>query len=247
MRIPRAALPSALTLAGLFFGFCAIVRIVGGDVLGGLWLIVLSGVFDVADGAAARLVRATSRFGAELDSLADIVCFGVAPSLLLYEVSLKAMGPAGLLLSSLPTLCGCFRLARFNVQTGPDDKTGFVGLPIPPAAVVLCSFVVLCLDSTTGLGALGRAVLPWLVVLVCGLMVSRLRYPTVPRPSLEGIRKEPLKSTLMALGVVAVIAGGWRAIFPVMSCFALAPLFRALTQAARRLPALLWPARAAGR
>lgn len=237
MRIPRAILPNLITLAGVFCGFDAMVQIMDGRIPAAVWLIVLAGVLDILDGMAARLTRSIGRFGLELDSLADLVSFGVAPSLLVYQAYLKELGAAGIVVSSLPTLCGAFRLARFNLQADGKDKAHFVGLPIPPAAVALCSFVLLTGGAEGRLDGFGRAALPWLVAAVSALMASRVAYDSLPRPSLRGFMSEPLKTFLCALAIVSIAATSGRATLWVASFYVVSPLLHIALSPLRRLAA----------
>lgn len=100
----------------LFCGFLAIISIAEGRLFFGAWLIVFAGLFDALDGFMARLSNATSQFGIELDSICDVVSFGVAPGFLLYSYGLSELPFVGIILSALTPLCGAVRLARFNVE-----------------------------------------------------------------------------------------------------------------------------------
>jgi len=226
MRVPRSAFPNAITLVSGLLGFLAVLRASVGDTAGTVWLLVAAGVLDVADGSVARLLRASTRFGIELDSLTDLLSFGVAPSLLAYQVGLKDVGVFGAVLASLPTLCGAFRLARFNVELGSADKNRYTGLPIPPAAVTLCSFLLLETDRSGGLTPLGRLALPYVVAALSVLMASRVPYYAVPAPSRNGIRSHPVLAALFTLGALAMLVTLGRATFWVMVCFVLSPIGR---------------------
>jgi CDP-diacylglycerol--serine O-phosphatidyltransferase len=141
-QIPRAAVPSFFTLMNLFSGFMALTQILEGRFEQACWLIVLAGFFDVLDGMMARLTDGESLFGIELDSLSDIVSFGVAPAYLVYAFGLKEFGMLGVAVSSLPAICGAVRLARFNVQFEGIKKDYFVGLPIPVQAACIVSLIL---------------------------------------------------------------------------------------------------------
>ena len=121
--IPRVIVPSFFTLMNLFCGFLAIIQISEGYLHYGAWLIVLAGLFDALDGFMARITNSTSAFGIELDSLSDVVSFGVAPGFLLYYFGLNELQVPGLILAALPAVCGAIRLARFNVdaKAAPSD------------------------------------------------------------------------------------------------------------------------------
>lgn len=145
-------------------------------------LLCFAMLFDLLDGRVARMTKTQSAFGLQIDSLADIVSFGVAPSLLVYKWALFRYPTAGLLTAFLFTACGAIRLARFNVLStsgGPQPKPGkyIVGLPIPPASGVL---IALLLANHAVEGALGderyTASLFAVTILLSLLMVSNIRF-----------------------------------------------------------------------
>jgi CDP-diacylglycerol--serine O-phosphatidyltransferase len=124
----------------LFCGFLAIISIAEGRLAFGAWLIVFAGLFDALDGFMARLSNATSQFGIELDSISDVVSFGVAPGFLLYGFGLNSLPFVGIILSALPPLCGAVRLARYNVDVQDSRPDYFKGLPIPAQAIMIAAF-----------------------------------------------------------------------------------------------------------
>ena len=124
-------LPNLMTTANLFCGFFSIIHSIKGDFKYASIAIVVAAIFDMLDGRLARLTRATSKFGAEYDSLCDLVSFGLAPGLLLYLWALSPFGRLGWIACFLMVACGALRLARFNVQAGVVEKNYFQGLPIP--------------------------------------------------------------------------------------------------------------------
>ncbi len=226
MRITRAVVPSLFTVLNMFCGFNAIVSTNNRDYVVAIWFIVLACVFDSVDGMMARLTKSTSQFGVEIDSLSDIVSFGVAPSFLVYQVYMKELNGIGILISSLLMIFGGIRLARFNVQLVGFDKSFFTGLPIPAAAITICSFILQTYDDTFGLNTVGRVVLPYLVIAISLLMVSRVKYETFPKFSKRGIKKEPIKFSLFVLGVIIVLGTKGQALFVVAMLFILFGLVR---------------------
>lgn len=132
-------LPNLFTTGNLFFGFLAIVQSFHHDFLKAAYSILIASVFDNLDGKVARLARATSQFGVEYDSLADLVSFGMAPAFLVFNSDLSSYHRLGLLAAFLFAACGALRLARFNVITTRVSSRYFVGLPIPAGAVFLVS------------------------------------------------------------------------------------------------------------
>jgi CDP-diacylglycerol--serine O-phosphatidyltransferase len=135
-------LPSLLTLTAIFFSFYSIIASIKGEFLLAGALILVAGFFDGIDGKVARLTKTTTRFGLELDSLADVISFGVAPALLIYMWALEPFGRIGWVSAFLFVACGALRLARFNVQSGSIDPKRFNGLPIPAAAVMVATTVL---------------------------------------------------------------------------------------------------------
>jgi CDP-diacylglycerol---serine O-phosphatidyltransferase len=135
-------LPNALTMCGMMSGFYAILAAVNGQYLYAAWAIVIATIFDGLDGWIARLTNTSTRFGIELDSLSDLVAFGVAPAVMIYKWSLIPFGRIGWAMAFLYVACGALRLARFNIKAGTTSSKAFSGMPIPAAAVILCSVVI---------------------------------------------------------------------------------------------------------
>ncbi|MBI4537636.1 MAG: CDP-diacylglycerol--serine O-phosphatidyltransferase [candidate division NC10 bacterium] len=205
-------LPSSLTLGNLFCGFYALIAIYNDEYLAAAIAIMLAEVFDVLDGAVARMTGATSDLGIQLDSLADLVSFGVAPGMLAYVIALKPFGIIGGLAAFGFAACGAFRLARFNVQTHILDKRYFVGLPIPAAAAAVATFVLFMKESAAVVIS-GRVLVPaevasagvLLGVYLLGfLMVSRIRYRSLK--GLEVRRRRPFTILTTLLLVLLIVA-----------------------------------------
>ena len=135
-------LPNLLTTASLFIGFLGLTWAIQGDFSACALCILASCVFDGLDGKVARLTNSTSEFGVQLDSLADLVAFGVVPATMVYLWILTDFGRLGLMAAFLFMACGALRLARFNVQAATTSKKHFVGLPIPAAACTLATLVL---------------------------------------------------------------------------------------------------------
>jgi CDP-diacylglycerol--serine O-phosphatidyltransferase len=143
----RVTLPSMITSANLACGFSGVLLAFNEQFFEAALLMTLSIVFDIADGAVARAVGATSPFGIQLDSMADLISFGLAPAVLVYTWVLPERPVIAWLAAFLWLACAAFRLARFNFTVDPlDDKRYFIGLPSPGAAAVVLS-TVMALDS----------------------------------------------------------------------------------------------------
>lgn len=191
---PRIAVPSFFTLMNLFSGFLSIISVADGNLVLGAWLIAIAGLFDVLDGFMARLANADSDFGIELDSLSDMVSFGVAPGFLIYTFSLYQLGNVGVLISAIPPLCGAVRLARFNVNArlSPTSEH-FIGLPIPALAIILGAFFLtfrndLDLFSNFDYGV-NSIIIP-IVILLSFLMVSTIKFDKIPRFDRKSIKEK---------------------------------------------------------
>ncbi|MCA1961116.1 MAG: CDP-diacylglycerol--serine O-phosphatidyltransferase [Desulfomonile sp.] len=135
-------LPSLLTLTSIFLSFSAVIFAINGEFVWAAGLVIAAAFFDGIDGRVARLTKTTTRFGVELDSLADVISFGVAPALLMYLWALTSYGRVGWVVGFVFVACGALRLARFNVQSGVIDPRRFNGLPIPAAACMVATTVL---------------------------------------------------------------------------------------------------------
>lgn len=222
MRITRSIVPNLFTLANLFSGFVSIVLSSEGRFERAAVFILLAGIFDVLDGAMARLTKSTSEFGVELDSLCDAVSFGVAPSYMLYKVFFYTWGEFGMLVASLPALFGVLRLARFNTQlTSLEDKKYFKGLPIPANALFIMSFVVYYFQGDLIPEEYKAITITAVTVISSLVMVSKIKYENMPRPSLRYIKQNKAFSSLFLIAIIAVIITKGAALFPIMSIFIL--------------------------
>lgn len=209
-----------------------------------LLYVIIAGLLDAADGAVARLLRSTSRFGAELDSLSDVVAFGIAPAFLLYGWGLGALGRMGWIVALAYGVACALRLARFNAQIedaeDPRKPLGFfTGVPAPAGAGL--ALLPMMLDFSFGAAIFQKSlVLVGYIALVAGLMVSNL--PTFSLKQIR-IRREMLVPTLflVALFAASVTVYRWSAIAVVAIAYLLSiPLaiwsFRRMTRRAATLP-----------
>jgi len=168
-------LPNLLTTAGLFAAFYSIVAVMQERVSYAAIAIFIAMICDAFDGRIARLTHTESEFGAEYDSLADVVSFGVAPALLLYGWLLHSLGKIGWLVCFLYTAAAALRLARFNTQIQNIDKRYFQGLPSPAAAGLVASTVWLC-DSLGLQSKFIEISSATIITLLAVLMVSNIRF-----------------------------------------------------------------------
>lgn len=168
-------LPNLFTTAALFAGFYAIVAAMNGRFEAAAAAVFIAMVLDGLDGRVARLTNTQSEFGAEYDSLSDMVSFGLAPALVIYEWSLSGLGKIGWLAAFIYTAGAALRLARFNTQVGTADKRYFQGLASPASAAIVVGLVWVCNDN--GISGVQAEPFAAVITLVAGLlMVSNVRY-----------------------------------------------------------------------
>jgi CDP-diacylglycerol--serine O-phosphatidyltransferase len=184
--------PSAFTLGNLFFGFWSIVSSSRGNFVWAGWFIVFAGILDGLDGRVARLSRTNSRFGAELDSLVDMISFGVAPALLMYHLEFAKGGNFAWVICYLYVVAAALRLARFNVMVGSTPSGWFTGLPSPAAGGTLAVFYPFSqtrfYEQSLAYLDLQDRFLGVLVILIAVLMVSSVKYPKSPKVSVRSFR-----------------------------------------------------------
>lgn len=184
MRRVVIVVPSAFTLGNMFFGMWAMVNAYRGNFMSAAWFIMFAGVLDMLDGRVARLSGTGTRFGAELDSLVDLVSFGVAPAMIMFFLEFQAAGKFGWLICYMYVVAVAIRLARYNVQHGTGKPGWFSGMPSPSAGMTLAVFFPFSQTEwyRQSLAYLNfqREGLTLLMVLLSLLMVSTVGYPRLP-------------------------------------------------------------------
>jgi len=212
MKHKLQAIPHFFTISNIFLGFMSIVYVSREIYTTAAWCIVIATVFDNLDGKLARLTRSYSRFGVELDSLADVVSFGVAPAYLVYMTNFSTVGLWGLLFSFMFLLAGVFRLARFNSTLKGYSKKNFRGLPIPVAALAIATFMIMAKHfwGTVTIEPVFLVLIPGLSV----LMVSNIEYETIPRLKLSRSVKSNVKPLAYMVGFLCVIFYPKQTFFP---------------------------------
>ncbi len=196
-------LPNILTTANLFFGFYAIIAAMQGLYSEAGGFILMAAALDGLDGRIARMTNTMSKFGAEFDSLADLVTFGVAPAILAYTWALYAYGKWGWLAAFLFVVCGALRLARFNVQSGIIESRVFNGLPIPGAAALIATSVMLYFYGG-GTGKYHDLSILIAVGALALLMVSNVKYYSFK--DLNFFSRKPFMSFVLIVVIMIVIA-----------------------------------------
>lgn len=219
-------LPNLMTAGNLFCGFAAILRIYDGaqdfdftiaahKFHDAVWFILAAFIFDFLDGRLARLGGHDSPFGREFDSLADVISFGMAPALLVYQIVLGEFRNLGWIIASIYLACGALRLARFNCVSAngelSEDKKNFTGFPIPAAAGVIASITLFLLWLDEGQHTIGRwkYALPPLMLFLSFMMFSHFKYPSFKAISWRTKQSLPRFLFVIALLVVTVIFYQW--------------------------------------
>lgn len=214
MRKGIYVLPNLITLSSMFAGFYSIIASLNSDYERAAWAIMIASVFDALDGWVARMTHTATRFGIEMDSLADVISFGVAPGFLVYTWTLSSFGRLGWLGSFFLVACGALRLARFNVQMGSTEKKHFSGLPIPASALVIATTVLAYQDLIDILERLNLARIAdavgkdyWvlaLTFLLAGLMVSNITYHSLKEANLK--ERRPFGMLVVIAAFLAIVA-----------------------------------------
>ena len=207
-------LPNLLTLTSMFLGFYSIVASLNADYGRAAWAIMAASIFDVLDGWVARLTHTTTRFGIQIDSLSDVISFGVAPGVLVYTWTLQSFGKIGWLGAFFLVACAALRLARFNGQMGAEEKKHFTGLPTPAAALMIATTVLAYDDMVSILESVGLSRLAdlftmdyWvlaLTFLLAGLMVSKVTYHSMKEANLT--ERRPFGLLVFVVAFLAVVA-----------------------------------------
>jgi CDP-diacylglycerol--serine O-phosphatidyltransferase len=232
-RLLRSGVPACLTLGSMLCGYLSVAYTLNGSFTTAAWLIVCSGVLDAIDGPLARALRGATDFGRELDSFADLVSFGVAPSLLLYHAYFLHWGVPGMLVSFLPTMMGALRLTRYNITTTAESRDYFMGFTSTGSGNLLASFVLFSHQVWNGRDVAGLAA--GLVVVSSILMASRIRYSTLARFACGGLWIGPKGALCLIVGCSLALFRD-KAFFPAMTLLMLeGMLSRPIGQAVRQV------------
>ncbi|MCP5091424.1 MAG: CDP-diacylglycerol--serine O-phosphatidyltransferase [Gammaproteobacteria bacterium] len=214
----RYSIPNSFTALSLLLGVASIVTTQLGDLTLAAWIIVWCGLLDVLDGVSARLLKATSTFGAEFDSMADLVSFGVAPAVLMLNAGLQLGGieyDSGqfwvlLVAVAVFVLAGAMRLARFNLVSDQPSTGWFTGIPITAAGGAMVSSTVLVLNLYPDIAASLplRLYMPVLMFVLALLMISRLRFPKAK------LRKSKFINAFQVVSIAGIYYCGITRSFP---------------------------------
>jgi len=225
-RLTPSVIPNLFTSLNMFCGFLSIISASEGNYIYSAWLIFTAAIFDALDGIVARLTNSSSEIGVELDSLSDVVSFGAAPSFLLYKSFFYSMDTWGIIISAVPLIAGGFRLARFNVQVVGFSKSFFLGLPIPSSALTIASFV-LAFYADGYPKPISDFIAPMILVLSF-LMVSNIRYETLPKISVKSIKEKPYHFLFLIASAILVVFMYKKGLYLVFVFMILIGIFRHL-------------------
>ncbi len=213
----RGIFPGTFTMGNVVCGFLAILSAFEGNTTTACWFVILAAFLDSLDGRVARLSGGASRFGIELDSLADFLSFGIAPAVLVHSIKLNSLGKWGWVISVVYIMAAAYRLARFNLLADTDEKKDFLGLPVPVAAVTLVAFIIFCYHLWGGLRY--DELLISMIILFAFLMVSQVRYDTYPERF--DTRRNRAKLAVLLGAVVVVVFNPRLLLFPVLASYIL--------------------------
>ncbi len=240
-----AVFPNSLTIGNMFFGFWSVTFSIQGSYLWACYFVILGGICDALDGKVARLVKSTSDFGVEFDSLADVITFGMAPSILMFMLyknvyiskypGIEDLSHFILIFSFMPLLFASIRLARYNSELVDHNvKKSFSGLPSPAAALTIISFVLFELEQY------GEIIhFKWLTftsVAVSYLMISRIEYHGFPLLFKKGENyiMRQIKILAVIVSVILIVKLKMSLLFPIMTLFVLSGVFTNLLDKNRR-------------
>ncbi len=222
----KSYIPNTITAFSLLSGFLSIIYSSKEDFQLAVVMIFAAAIFDLVDGIAARLLKTTSQFGVELDSLADIVSFGAAPAFLIYSFHFHKYGWIGIIISALLIIFGALRLARFNSQIEDIQTKGdFKGLPIPLSAITVSMFVYYVHNNGEFIQPLYYVSVP-LVLLVSMAMVSNIKYSAIPKINKSTLRGKPIYLVLAIAGLILTFVTDGTALFYIFLGIVLFGIFR---------------------
>ena len=232
IKINRSLAPNFFTAMNMVFGFLCIIYAGKEEFYMAAFMIVFAAICDSLDGIVARLTKSSSKFGVELDSLADVISFGVAPSALVYYIHFHTLDTWGIILSTFPMIFAAMRLARFNFQLVGFDKEFFHGVPAPGAAITLSAFVIFFYND----GSISqKSLLIPLTLCLSLLMISTFKYDTFPKFSKKSITKNPIKFIIFVVGFILVFVTKGKAILPLFTIYILSGIIRAIIKSSKQL------------
>lgn len=227
-------IPSLFTVLNLFCGFLSVINADAGNFEQASLFILYAGLFDMFDGVVARFTGTSSRFGVELDSLADLVSFGVAPSFILYKIYFYSLDGIGIALSALIMIFGALRLARFNAQLVGFDKSYFSGVPVPIPAVTVSSFILYYYNKNFN-AQTSEIFIYCIAIILPLLMVSKFKYDTTPKFNKREIKEHPVKTIIVILSVILIAVTKGEGLFAFCMFYISTGIFRSTKNQVRKI------------
>lgn len=225
----KKILPTIFTLGNILCGFLALNNVVKGtpaSLISAAWWIIIAGILDALDGKVARITGTSSEFGIELDSIADVISFGVAPAILIYHYMLYEAGQVGFILAFFYLAAGSIRLAQFNTIATTGKKNFFTGMPIPAAAGILASYILFTENVWSGLANLDFVIA--LTFFASLAMLSRFKYSVFPHIGFS-TRSEKITSFLFIGQIILVMRFPDEVFFPTGIAYLLSGPVKTLT------------------
>mgnify|MGYP000382984249 CR=1 FL=1 len=226
-KIPKSVYPNLVTIINVFCGFYSVIASFQGEYMLAFWSVVVGGVADALDGKVARYVDGASEFGVQYDSLADVVTFGFAPSALVFNLLGQPKEAYLIAFAFFPLLLGSIRLARFNANLVGFDKDHFVGMPIPAGALSIMSIVpfnhYLLANGYVSQAIWIDYVYPFIAIVVFYsiLMVTTIRYETLPNFSMKEGKENLIKIVALAICIPIILLESYLMVFVVMFIYSI--------------------------
>lgn len=234
MRNSARFIPSLFTVLNLFCGFLSVISATSGDLNNACLFIIYAALFDAFDGVVARFTGTSSKFGVELDSLADVISFGFAPSVLLYQFYFNQLDGLGIALAALPMIFAALRLARFNAQLVGFDKNYFIGVPVPVSAITIASFFLFHFNKNFSpeLSTVFVYIITFLLPL---LMISKFKYDITPKFSMREFKARPVRTIIVVLIIIIVFATRGEGLFAFCMFYLITGIYRGVFSFTRRI------------
>ncbi len=234
MRDSAKFIPSLFTVLNLFCGFLSIINSTNSNVEQACLFIIYASLFDAFDGVVARFTGTSSRFGVELDSLSDVVSFGVAPSFILYRFYFHTLDGIGIAIASLIMIFAALRLARFNAQLVGFDKNYFNGVPAPLSAITVASFFLFYFNKNFN-PQLSLIFIYILALLLPLLMVTKFKYDITPKFSVREMKEHSVKYIIIFVVILLIIFTKGDGLFIFCLFYLSTGIFRGVRNRLRRL------------
>lgn len=224
MIFSKKFIPSLFTILNALCGFISIIESSKGEFNSAALFIIYAGMFDFFDGIIARFLKSSSKFGVELDSLADVISFGLAPSFLIYSVHFHSYNQIGILFSSTFLIFSALRLARFNVDLVGTEKDKFFGLPTPVVAFTICTYFLFYHNNIFS-SELSKYFILIIALIIPTLMITKIEYLVFPKINKRFITEHPLKFSFLIFIIAIIIITKGFAIFPLCILYILSGFY----------------------